>query len=70
MPNLNPLPDARLSNAITHSRYAQRLLTSEPERIHALAETFQQPFDRNEMQDFLDSQIGRASCRERVYARV
>ncbi|MEQ1721127.1 MAG: bifunctional [glutamate--ammonia ligase]-adenylyl-L-tyrosine phosphorylase/[glutamate--ammonia-ligase] adenylyltransferase [Nitrosomonas sp.] len=67
MPNLDPLPDARVSNAITHSRYAQRLLTSEPERIHALVETSQQPFDRNEMQVFLDSHTEQITNEDKLH---
>ncbi|MCC8995916.1 MAG: bifunctional [glutamate--ammonia ligase]-adenylyl-L-tyrosine phosphorylase/[glutamate--ammonia-ligase] adenylyltransferase [Nitrosomonas sp.] len=56
MPISEPLSQP-LSIAIAHSRYIQRLLESEPERIGVLAETFQHPFTGHEMQAILHSQI-------------
>lgn len=47
-------PEALLAAALPASRYAQRLLDSEPVRKTALLENLHSPFDRKEMQDHLE----------------
>lgn len=60
MPNVMPVadftPETVLAAALPFSRYAQRLLDSEPERKTALLEKQHLPFSREEMRAFLDSQ--------------
>ncbi len=53
----NPLsPNAMLAGALSFSRYVQRIMTSEPSRQAALLESLQAPFQKDEMQAYLDSQ--------------
>lgn len=49
-------PDAMLTIALPFSRYAQRILDSEPTQKIALLKTLQLPFRRDDMQAFLHSQ--------------
>jgi len=49
-------PDTMLTTALPFSRYAQRILDSEPTQKIALLRTLQLPFRSADMQAFLDSQ--------------
>lgn len=53
-----------LTAALPYSRYVQRILDSEPARKTALLETLQSPFQKDEMQAFLDSQSGQITDEE------
>ncbi|MBX3616385.1 bifunctional [glutamate--ammonia ligase]-adenylyl-L-tyrosine phosphorylase/[glutamate--ammonia-ligase] adenylyltransferase [Nitrosomonas sp.] len=53
----NLSPDAILTAALPASRYAQRLLDSEPARKATLLENLHTRFHRKEMQNFLDSRL-------------
>ena len=48
-------PKAKLETILPFSRYAQRLLESEPDLRPALLENIQQPYSRKEMQAFLNA---------------
>lgn len=50
-------PDAIVSEALAFSRYVGRILTSEPARKTALLQSVHVPFQKEEMQAFLDSQV-------------
>ncbi|UJP07911.1 MAG: bifunctional [glutamate--ammonia ligase]-adenylyl-L-tyrosine phosphorylase/[glutamate--ammonia-ligase] adenylyltransferase, partial [Nitrosomonas sp.] len=58
---------ATLAAALPFSRYAQRILDSEPMRKIALQETLQLPFRREEMQAFLNSQAGKITHEEALH---
>jgi len=48
--------DAIVTQALSFSRYVERILTSEPERKTALLQSVHAPFQKKEMQAYLDSQ--------------
>ena len=60
-------PDATLAAALPFSRYAQRILASEPARKIALLKDLQLPFRREEMQMFLDSQSRHITHEENLH---
>ncbi|PTQ76565.1 glutamate-ammonia-ligase adenylyltransferase [Nitrosomonas oligotropha] len=64
--NIHPSA-ATLAAALPFSRYAQRILDSEPMRKIALQETLHLPFCREEMQAFLNSQAGKIAHEEALH---
>jgi glutamate-ammonia-ligase adenylyltransferase len=58
---------ATLTAALPFSRYAQRILDSEPARKIALQETLPFSFQRDEMQAFLNSQAGQIDDEEMLH---
>ena len=67
MVNINHSAHAILATALPFSRYAQRLLNSEPHCESALLERLQIPFYRNEMQTFLDAQADSIRTEETLH---
>jgi glutamate-ammonia-ligase adenylyltransferase len=60
----NESPEEILSRALPFSRYAQRILDSEPAQKTALLETLRTPFKKAEMQTFLNSQTTQIATEE------
>lgn len=60
-------PDAILTTALPFSRYAQRILDSEPTQKIALLKTLQLPFRRDDMQAFLDSHTKHITSEENLH---
>ncbi len=68
MHTANHPPDATLAAALPFSRYAQRILDSEPARKITLLEALQSPFKRKEMLAFLDSQSAHITNEEILHS--
>ena len=68
MHTANHSPDAMLTTALPFSRYAQRILDSEPAQKIALLKTLQLPFRRDDMQAFLDSQSEHINSEEILHS--
>lgn len=60
-------PEAILNTALPFSRYVQRILDSEPARKTALLKELQLPFNRDEMQTFLNSQSKHITGEENLH---
>ena len=54
MHTTNYVPEKKIHSSLTFSRYAQRLLESEPELWTTLKKNIQHPFPKEEMQTYLD----------------
>lgn len=54
MHTTNYLPETKIRTSLTFSRYAQRLLESEPELWTTLTKNIQHPFPKEAMQTYLD----------------
>ncbi|MBK9663377.1 MAG: bifunctional [glutamate--ammonia ligase]-adenylyl-L-tyrosine phosphorylase/[glutamate--ammonia-ligase] adenylyltransferase [Nitrosomonas sp.] len=62
-----PSPDVILVSSLPFSRYAQRILESEPARKAELLQALQSPFSRKEMQAFLDAHSQQIATEENLH---
>ncbi|MEQ1779240.1 MAG: bifunctional [glutamate--ammonia ligase]-adenylyl-L-tyrosine phosphorylase/[glutamate--ammonia-ligase] adenylyltransferase [Nitrosomonas sp.] len=60
-------PDVILVSSLPFSRYAQRILESEPARKAELLQALQSPFSRKEMQAFLDAHSQQIATEENLH---
>jgi glutamate-ammonia-ligase adenylyltransferase len=60
-------PDVILASSLPFSRYAQRILESEPARKAELLQALQSPFSRKEMQAFLDAHSQQIATEENLH---
>ncbi len=66
----NNLIEKKIRSSLTFSRYAQRILESEPNLWDELMDNIQQPFQREKMQTYLDTFPDATSDKDSLYSAL